>query len=891
MSARSEASNPLGWHAGCEKRGMRFFLNKLGVGEVSVVRWAWVLVGLSTVCMGSDAKWPGRQPDGSVLLPNMWSLRPAGSHIAMEDFPVNIAVHEEGRFAAVLHAGFGTHQIAVLDLKKREVVQRTKLDETFYGLEFGHGGRRLYASGAGSEVVRWFEFNPNTGALGAEQQIALREVKERGIPAGMAVGVESGVLWVANVLGQKVARVELGNAPTVRDIALGGTVVARTPAADSKPQSFDEAAIAKRAEAALDPADPEAPYPYACRLDEKRHRLYVSLWAKSEIAVIDTRSGEVIGRWKSGDHPNEMVLNRDGKLLFVANANRNTVTVFDTVKGEPVETIWAAIHPDCPPGSTPNALALSPDERTLFIANANVNAVAVVDVTVKGKSRSRGFIPTGWYPTSVRVTPDGRKLLVANGKGISPMANPKGPQPGVKPAAGSTVEYIGGLFKGTVSVIDLPKGEELDVQLARWTADVYRCSPLKADGGVSLSRPEGNPIPGDLKGGSPIRYCIFVVKENRTYDQVFGDVKKGRGEPSLCLFPEKITPNHHRLAEEFVLFDNFYVESEVSADGHEWTMGAYATDYVEKFWPLSYGHNQKKKYSYPSEGNFPIATPAGGYLWDVAAAAGVTFRSYGEFVNNGKKPGDPAVPRLKSLVGKIDPGFRAFDMDYPDVKRAERFISELKRFESEGEMPRLQVVRLGNDHTAGTSPGKKTPLACVADNDVALGRVVEAVSHSKFWSQSAIFVVEDDAQNGPDHVDAHRTVALVASPYARRGVVDSTMYSTSSMLRTMELILGMRPMSQFDAAATPMYHAFTDKRDTRPFAAVVPEVDLEETNKRTAWGAERSSRMNFAKEDAADDLQLNEIIWKSIRGERVPMPSPVRASFVFTRPGDDDDDD
>jgi hypothetical protein len=320
-------------------------------------------------------------------------------------------------------------------------------------------------------------------------------------------------------------------------------------------------------------------------------------------------------------------------------------------------------------------------------------------------------------------------------------------------------------------------------------------------------------------------------------------------------------------------------------------MGAYATDYVEKFWPLSYGHNRSRKYSYPSEGNFPIATPAGGYLWDAAAAAGVTFRSYGEFVNNGKKPGDPAVPRLKALAGKIDPEFRAFDMDYPDVKRAERFISELKRFEAEGDMPRLQVVRLGNDHTAGTSPGKKTPMACVADNDLALGRVVEAVSQSAFWAKSAIFVVEDDAQNGPDHVDAHRTVALVASPYARRGVVDSTMYSTSSMLRTMELILGMRPMSQFDAAATPMYPAFTGQAELKSYSALVPEVNLEETNQKTAWGAERSQRMNFAKEDAADDLQLNEIIWRSIRGAGFPMPAPVRASFVFSSSGDDDDDD
>jgi phospholipase C len=367
-------------------------------------------------------------------------------------------------------------------------------------------------------------------------------------------------------------------------------------------------------------------------------------------------------------------------------------------------------------------------------------------------------------------------------------------------------------------------------------------------------------------------------------------MREGNGEATLCLFPERITPNHHKLAREFVLLDNFYVDGEVSADGHEWTMAAYASDYVEKFWPLNYGHNKSGKFSYPSEGHFPIATPAGGYLWDRAAEAGITFRSYGEFVQNGKTPADPATTRLKALQNHFDAGFRSFDMDYPDVKRAERFISELRRFEAEGDMPRLQVVRLPQDHTSGTTPGKWTPTACMADNDLALGMVVEAVSKSKFWSSTAIFVVEDDAQNGPDHVDAHRTIALAISPYTRRGTVDSTMYSTSSMLRTMELILGMRPMSQFDAAATPMYQAFQSKPNLRPFTAAPAGVDTNETNSKLAWGAKKSSRLNFSKEDSADDLVLNEIIWRSVRGPLSQMPSPVRAAFVFTSPFRKDDD-
>jgi len=840
--------------------------------------------------------WPGRQADGSVLLPNMWSLHPAGTQVDLADFPVNIALHPDGKFAAVLHAGYSAHEIAVVDIAKATVVGRTKIEETFYGVEFSRDGKRVFASGAGAEVVRGFDFDAKSGALGKEQEIRLRAVTERGIPAGLALTSDAQHLYVANVLGQRVAKVDLNAKTNVLDIIVGPPD-SKVQSSKSKiavpttPQTEDEAAITKRAEAALDPADPTAPYPYACRLDEKKGRLYVSLWAQAQVAVIDLKSNQVIARWPTEEHPNEMLLTKNGKLLYVANANRNTVTVIDTESGQTTETIWAALYPQSPPGSTPNSLALTPDEKLLFIANANINTLAVVDVSVRGKSRSLGFIPTGWYPTSVRVTPDGKKLLVANGKGIISKANPSGPQPGKKAAPGTTSEYIAGLFKGTLSVIDLPKRADFEKQLEKYTATAYRCSPLKRDNSPTLARPADSPIPSKLGEASPIKYCLYIIKENRTYDQVFGDMKEGNGDAKLCLFPERVTPNHHQLAREFVLLDNFYVESEVSADGHEWSMAAYASDYVEKFWPMSYGHNKFKKYTYPAEGNFPIATPAGGYLWDVAAEAKVSFRSYGEFIQNPKKPGDPATARLKSLQGRFDPFYHGYDMDYPDVKRAERFISELKRFEAEGEMPRLQVIRLPQDHTSGATVGKWTPTACVAENDLALGMLVEAVSKSKFWPQTAIFVVEDDAQNGPDHVDAHRTVALAISPYIKRGSVDSTMYSTSSMLRTMELILGLRPMSQFDAAATPMYNSFQAKPDARPYVARPAQVDINERNGKLAWGAEKSRKMDFTKEDAADDLLLNEIIWRSVRGPNSKMPAPVRAAFVFTKPGGDDDDD
>jgi hypothetical protein len=606
------------------------------------------------------------------------------------------------------------------------------------------------------------------------------------------------------------------------------------------------------------------------------------------VAVIDLKSNQVIARWPTEEHPCEMILNRSGKLLFVANANMNTVTVLNTDTGKPIETIWAALHPKSPPGSTPNSVALSPDEKTLFVANANINVVAVFDVSTPGKSRSLGFIPVGWYPTSVRVTPDGKHLLVANGKGVIPKANPLGPQPGVAANTNRTVEYIASLFRGTLSVIDLPSRAKFEKQLKEYTATVYQCSPLKASAQVTAPRASDNPIPLTPGQPGPIKYVFYIIKENRTYDQVLGDMPQGNGDPKLCLFPERVSPNHHKLAREFVLLDNFFAEAEVSADGHEWSMGAYATDFVEKMWPLNYGHNKPKKFPYPAEGNFPIATPAGGYLWDRAKAAGVTYRSYGEFVDLFPDADELSKPRVKALEGHIDPHYRGFDLDYRDLKRAERFISELKRFETEGDMPRLQIIRLPNDHTHGASRRSRTPTAYVADNDLAFGQVVEAISHSKFWPQSAIFVVEDDAQNGPDHVDAHRTIAFAISPYIKRGSVDSNMYSTSSMLRTIELILGLQPMSQFDAAARPMFNSFQRNPELTPYTALPANVDLEAINGEHAWGGKLE--MNFAKEDAADDLLLNEVIWRSVRGENSPMPPPVRAAFVFSHNKDDDDD-
>jgi YVTN family beta-propeller protein len=788
--------------------------------------------------------WPGMTAAGTVLLPNGWSLKPAGRQTRLGDLPVQIAVHPTEPVLAILHAGYGEHEVVTVDAEAGRAIGRVAIPETFAGIAWTSDGKQLYAGGGFDDVI--YRFDHAKGLLSNKTVLAYPGPGPgRQVPGGLALSADGKTLWAANVHGHSLARLDTA-AGSVRDT------------------------IALEAHS----------YPYGLAWDEKAHRLYVSLWNRAAVAVVDTEACKVVATIPTQEHPSEVLLARGGKVLYVANANRNTVTVIDTAAGKPVETIGTAIDPAAPAGSTPSSLALSPDESILLVANANTNNLAVVNVKDLGASTPLGFMPTGWYPTSVRFARDGKTIYVANGKGLSSRANRDGPSPLSPGGEARTREYIAGLFQGTLSTIPMPSPARMGV----YSRTVYECSPIRRGDPTAVKGerpPAGHPIPGRVGDASPIKYVVYIIKENRTYDQVFGDMPEGNGDSHLCLFPEAVTPNHHALAREFVLLDNFYVDGEVSADGHEWTMGAYATDFVERTWPLSYRGN--RRVPYPSEGALEVSRPAAGYLWDRAAEKGVTYRSYGEFVKNGKTPEEPGTTSVKTLQGHFDPFFRTFDLGYPDVKRAERFLHELAGFEKEGEMPRLVVLRLPNDHTSGTKPGEPTVLAALGDNDLALGRVVEGLSKSRFWKQMAIFVVEDDAQNGSDHVDAHRTVALAISPYIRRHAVDSTMYSTSSMLRTMELILGLEPMSQFDAAARPMFASFTPRPDLTPYAHRPARVDLDAKNSPRAPLGELSKRLDLEIEDRADDLLFNEIIWKAVRGIDSPMPPPVRAAFVMPR--------
>jgi DNA-binding beta-propeller fold protein YncE len=797
---------------------------------------------------------PGVQPGGEMRLPNQWSLRPAGKNLPLGDFPVNIALHPSGQWLAVLHAGYGEHEVVVVDLnpKKQRIASRVTLEQTFIGLCFAPDGKTLYASGGEFEVVHAYDFED--GLLSRHRTLEVAPVKDKFIVGGLAIDADGKTLFAAGTWGDAVCLLPV-----------------------------DKPAGRRRVD--LD----KGSYPYTCLAEPKGNRVFVSLWGKSAVAVIDRAEGKVVATWKTQSHPTEMALSPDGKRLFVACSNSTQVSVLDVAhNGDALETINCALYPSVPSGNTPNSLCLTPDGELLFVANADANNLAVFNVAEPGKSQPLGFIPVGWYPTSVRYDAQDKRLYVANGKGLTSRANPQGPNPVERSKFRTIHQYIGGLMQGTLSIIELPTPQ----QMGELKKQAYACSPLQPDQQPTGTWTDNNPIPKKVGDASPIKHCIYIIKENRTYDQVFGDIKKGNGDPDLCLFGAKATPNHHQLVQEFVLLDNFYVDGEVSADGHQWSMAAYATDFVEKLWPLTYrGSPLKKLDVYPSEGNLDaIARPSTGYIWDRCAEAGVSYRSYGEWVQEGKKPGEPAKALVKALEDHIDPQFHGWDLDYPDMKRAERFVEELGRFEKENAMPGLIILRLPNDHTAGTKVGAITPTAMVADNDLALGMVVEAVSKSKFWKDTAIFVLEDDAQNGPDHVDAHRSVALVVSPYTKRKFVDSTMYSTSSMLRTMELILGLKPMTQFDAAAMPMYHSFQAQPDLTAYTRIVPDIDLKEKNKATEWGASISELFDLTKEDAADDMLLNEVIWRSVKGSHAPMPAPVRAAFVLPTKKKDADD-
>ncbi len=786
---------------------------------------------------------------GQVLLPNGWKLSPAGTSLPLGDLPLNIQLSASGKLLAVTNNGQSTQSIQLIDPKNEKLLDEKVVAKSWYGLTFSKDEKKLYASGGNDNLI--YVFNIAGNKLGKPDTIKLAPKswpKDKVSPSGIAVNKSDTRLYVVTKEDSTLYTVNPNDGKTLQQFKL--------------------------------PSEG-----YSCILSPNEKTLYISLWGCGLLGIYDVAT-QTLKTIKTGSNPNELLLNKKGSLLFVANANDNSVSVINTATRKVLETISTALYPTHLTGSTTNGLALSTDEKTLYIANADNNCLAVFDVTKTGAARSMGFIPVGWYPTNVKTL--GKKILVANGKGFTSMANPQGPQPikkvdnsgYQKGAINSKEQYIGGLFKGTLSFINTPDA----IELKAYTKQVYANTPFNTAIAKTAPGEAGNPIPRRMGEKSPIKHVFYIIKENRTYDQVLGDMPQGNGDTSLCIFGKKTTPNHHALANEFVLLDNFYVDAEVSADGHNWSNAAYATDFVEKTWPTSYG-GRGGNYDY--EGTRKTAYPRDGFIWDYCKRAGVSYRTYGEFVTDG----NPGKASLKSLEGHYCTQSPGFDLNIKDVKRVEIWKHDFDSLLAINAVPRFNSVRIGNDHTSGQHKGSISPTAAVGDNDLAIGQFIEYLSKSPIWKESVVFILEDDAQNGPDHVDAHRSPVFVAGPYVKRNAVIHGMYSTSGVLRTIELILGLPPMSQYDAAAMPLFDCFTNKPDFSPYVAKPAEVDLEQRNVAVNESSRRSELFNFAKEDAAPDIELNEVIWKFVKGENAVMPAPKRSAFVILEPKKEEDDD
>lgn len=773
-----------------------------------------------------------------VTLPNGWKLSPHGSSIALGDLPLHVAVSPNQKYLLVTNNGQSVQSLQLIDAATQQVLDSKKLEKSWYGLKVAADNKTVYASGGNDNCILVFEIV--AGKLVEKDKIALTTDKKAVIsPAGIELDDARGLLYVVTKENNSLYVVDAKRKSVLSVHAL--------------------------------PAEA-----FTCLLNKKKDVLYISVWGARQVLPFQTGTKQFLPAIAVGDHPNELLLTKNGATLYVANGNDNSVSVVDTRAGKEVEVLNAALVPNALEGSSTNGLALSANEERLYISNADNNCLAVFEVEKPGQSKSLGFIPVGWYPTSIQVVKG--KLFVANGKGFSSFANPNGPNPIEKKQTVTyqksdnnpnvRSEYIGGLMKGTMSVFNEPSEKELAIL----SAAVYQNTPYTKERELNTLGEKGNPIPMKVGDASPIKYVYYILKENRTYDQVLSDVAGGNGDTTLLLFGEKYTPNQHKLVKDFVLLDNFYVDGEVSSDGHNWSTSAHATDYLEKTWPTSYGGRGGK---YDGEGNRAIANPKNGFIWDYCKRAGVSYRTYGEFADNFK-------PNIPVIADHFCPDFASFDQNVMDTTRFHAWKRDFDRLLALNQVPRFNSMHFPNDHTEGQRLGKKTPFAYVADNDYAIGLFMEHLSKSPIWKETAVFIVEDDAQNGPDHVDAHRTTAYLAGGFVKRGFVDHTPYSTSSMLRTMELILGLPPMSQYDAAATPMFRSFTAIPNETPFIHELPRTNLFELNVKNTPSAQKSAKFDFKKEDSIPDLEFSEVIWKAVKGEDSVMPAPRRAAILAT---------
>jgi len=726
----------------------------------------FIVAAAALLSQPSPRELVGPRPDGSFLLSSGWRIKAAGTQIPVDTFPMAALVTPDRKFLLVLNGGYNPPSLSVIDIASGKAVGKTPVPDAWLGLTMTKAGDKVYVGGGSRASI--YEFSFANGVLTPRRVFPIVAEKDRK-PEDFIGDVQfspDGHLLYA--------------ANVFRD-----SVVVVNPQSGLVLSRFK---TGRR--------------PYRILFHPSGKSLYVSSWADGAVSQYDASSGMQIATVRVGAHPTDMAW-REGTVedhpeiaarLFVSAANTNNVFVLSATESGDLarlETINLAMTPLQPLGSTPGGLGLSDDGSRLFVACADANAVAIVDISGP-RGRVAGFVPAGWYPTAAFGLPDGR-MGVLNGKSNS------------------------------LQLVDVSDESKLD----GFTGQVLANTPYNDEKLQDAGIPAGNPV----RPNGPIKHVIYIVKESRTYDQVLGDMKEGNGDPSRALFGERDTPNFHKIAREFVLLDNFYVNSDRSADGHNWVVAAIAPDFTQRLGP---SQAAGRRQTYDFEGGEPANSPPAGYLWSNAAQAGISMRNYGYFAENLPKaePDGTQIAGVRDpiLARYTNPKFRSFDPDYPDVDRAKVFLDDLAGFDKSGVMPQLLILRLGNDRTSGTTPGKIAPLAASADNDQAIGMLAEGVSKSRFWNDTAIFVIEDDAANGTDHVDPHRSTCYVISPWVKRHAVDSTLYNQASVLRTMEIILGMHPMTTYDAGARPMFAVFDNAASGGPYALEKPRVPLDTRN-------------------------------------------------------------
>ncbi len=825
----------------------------------------------------------GLQDDKSFVVPTSQIINSAGTTIAFPGRPVDVALNPEETILAVKNL----KDIVFFDVANQSIKQTLPLLEggnTFTGIGWSNGGQKVWITDSrgylrsaklqSSGSFAWFDeiLLPSRilsdGKFEWENEILDKSTKSSGdreYPGGFAIDENRGYIYVTlnrnnaigfvNIQSNKFEGfVPVGVAPY--SVMINGNRAYVT--------NWGGRLAGKNDKIAMSAGTPVV-------VDSK-----TGIASSGTVSVIDLNTRKVIKEIEVHLHPSGMALHPDGSLLYIANANSDLISVINTQTDQVIKEINPKPMAELPFGSAPNSLAVSPDGKTLYSANGGNNLLAVIDLTT---DKVKGLIPTGWYPGAVILNMNGSKLFVVNTKGVGTRmlrANAKG--------------YKSNDHLGSISFILVPAQKALEEYTIK-AAENMRMPRITDVMKLEQVKEKMVPVPTRPGEKSVIKHVLYIIKENKTYDQVFGGLKQANGDSSLCQFGRNVTPNHHALAENYVLLDNTYCNGVLSADGHQWTNEGYVTDYLEK----SFGGFNR---SYPYRGDDPLAFASSGFIWDNVIKKGMTFRNYGEFTEAEIKPANVnwsqmykeylegtktvsilAKSKLHTLEPYNCPTFAGFNGKIPDVYRAREFIKELKDFEAKGSLPDFMTMLLPNDHTVGVNENYPTPSAAVADNDLALGQIVEAISHSKFWKETAIFVIQDDPQSGLDHVDGKRTVALCISPYTKTGKVISTQYNQNSILRTIELILGLPPMSQFDLVAEPMVDCFTDQPDFTPYKALPNQIPLDQMNpkltslhgKQLFW-AKKSMALPLDEADEANEDDLNRIVWFAVKGYNVPYP-------------------